>query len=111
METRNITQVRIYKLVLNSMFANYEQGNIVAISPSYEKLVDWYKSQCAKELWRDGRWEKSFIQGSPLEWYNPCLSLELNDTDHYGHGIGDEWIEKSVYHKILAGNKFTVIEE
>lgn len=111
MESRTSTEFRIYKLILNNMHANCEQGVIVAISPSYEKLVEWYNSQLAKEMWRDERWSKSFIQGSPLEWYNPCYSLELNDTDHWGHGISDEWVRESVYYDILARNDFVVIEE
>lgn len=35
METRQITEVKIYKLILNPMRGNTERGNIVAIA--YDK--------------------------------------------------------------------------
>lgn len=109
MEARTVTEVRVYKLVLNNMQApKIEMGEIVAISGDYDKLVNWYNSQLAPQMWRDGRWGKTFAQGTPLEWYNPARSLELNDTYPFGHGISDEWVRESSLDGIM--NRFTVIE-
>ena len=67
METRTITQVRIYTLALNPMAGRAEERRIVALSTDYNKLVAWYRDQMVPE-WRDGLWYKYFRQGSPLEW-------------------------------------------
>ena len=110
METRSITQVRIYKLILNPMQApKIEFGEIVAVSTDYEKLVEWYKSQMAPEGWYDGRWFKTFVQGSPLEWYNPATNLEFNAYDPFNHGIRDEWVHEDTYLNIINHNLYTVV--
>lgn len=111
MQTRETKQIRVYKLVLNNMTCNAEQGSIVAISTSHEKLVDWYHSQIAPKPWKDGQWRKTFAKGSPLEWYNPCHSLQLHDTYPFGHGVSDEWVRECVYLDILEKGRFTVIQE
>lgn len=108
METRTITQVRVYKLILNPMTANAEAGEIVAISTDYQKLVDWYESQKAPEMWRDGRWNKTFAEGSPLEWYNPD-NIELNAPSCFGQGIRDEWVKEETYLGIVNSTRFRVI--
>lgn len=100
METRQITEVKIYKLILNPMRSNTEDATIVAIAYERQKLIDWYNSLKAIEvLVEEGapsfechgdshRWHKTFKIGSELEWYNPCGNFERN---HYGHGISEEW--------------------
>lgn len=109
METRTITQVRLYKLILNPMQApQIEIGEIVAVSTEYEKLVEWYKSQLAPEPWRDGRWYKVFAEGTPLEWYNP-ENIELNAPCSFGHGIKDEWVTEETYLNVVSGNFFPVV--
>ena len=109
MEARTVNEVRLYKLVLNNMQApKIEMGTLVAVSGDYDKLVNWYKSQLAPAMWRDGRWGKTFAQGTPLEWYNPASSLELNDTYPFGQGISDEWVRESSLPDIM--NRFTFIE-
>lgn len=111
METRTITQVKLYKLILNPMADCAESGNIAAISDSYDKLVNWYRSQLnSMGPWRDGRWYKVFAAGSPLEWYNPADNLELNNPGLFGHGILDEWVNESVYYDILRSGRFFVVQ-
>lgn len=101
METRQITEVKIYKLILNPMRGNTENGSIVAIAYEKQKLIDWYNSKLAPEvLVEEGspsfechgdshKWHKTFRAGSELEWYNPCYgNFEPN---HYGHGISEQW--------------------
>lgn len=110
METRTITQVRLYKLILNRMTApDYEIGETVAVSTEYDKLVEWYKSQIAPEPWRDGRWGKTFAKGTPLEWFNPVVNLGLNDYNPYLFGIKDEWVHMDTYLYIIEHNRYTVV--
>ena len=91
METREITQVRLYVLILNT-FATAKSGRIVAVSDDYQRLVAWYQSQFADEPYREDGWYKTFKKGSPIEYNNPCVSVELNDVNAWNHGIHDEWI-------------------
>ena len=110
METRTVTQVRVYKLILNDMRdAHVETCTIAAISTEYEKLVEWYNSQLAPKVWRDGRWGKTFVEGSPLEWYNPAADLELNAYDPFNQGIRDEWVSEEVYLDVINNNRITVV--
>lgn len=113
MQTRTIpahTEIRLYKLILNPMKApKIEISEIAAVSTEYKKLVEWYKSQLAPELWYDGRWGKSFVQGSPLEWYNPASNLDLNAYDPFDHGIRDEWVREETYLDIINSNRFKII--
>ena len=101
METRQVTEVKIYKLILNPMRGNTENGSIVAIAYEKQKLIDWYNSLLATEVYAEEgspsfechgdshKWHKAFKLGSELEWFNPCGSFE---PDHYGHGISEEWV-------------------
>ena len=91
-EVRTVQEGRIYILVLNPIDGAAEDGSIVAISDDYNRIVGWYQDQFASEQWKDGSWYKTFTRDSPLEWYNPCYSLELNDIQPFGHGIHDKWI-------------------
>lgn len=100
METRTITQVRMYKLILNPMTDRCEASALVAMSDDYNRLVSWYMDQLADVPWRDGDWYKTFKSGSSIEWCNPCHSLELNYADLYGHGISEEWVSMDVYNNV-----------
>lgn len=110
METRTITQVRIYMLALNPMTGRGEERRIVALSTDYNKLVAWYNDQLAPEPWRDGQWYKEFRAGSPLEWFNPAFSLELNRTAPYGHGISDEWLFEGDWSRAQGSSYWTIIK-
>ena len=91
METREVIEVRIYVLVLNT-FRSAESGEVVAISDDYNRLVAWYQSQFADEPYREDGWYKVFKKGSPIEYNNPCNSIELNNVNPWNQGIHDEWI-------------------
>ena len=107
METRNIQEVRIYVLVLNT-FGAAEEGEIVAVSDDYNRLVNWYNEQSNPEgKYRENGWCKTFKKGSPIEYNNPCSSLELNNTYPFGHGIHDEWIALDEFYKLE--NRFLVV--
>ena len=113
METRTITEEKIYKLILNPMRGNTETWNIVAIAYEKQKLIDWYNSLLAIEVYKENGspsfechgdshiWHKTFREGSELEWYNPCPNFE---QDYYWHGIGEEWI--TAWHATSGRFKF-----
>lgn len=107
METRTVEEVRIYVLVLNT-FGAAEEGEIVAVSDDYNKLVSWYKEQFNPEgKYRENGYVKNFKKGSLIEYNNPCSSLELNDTSIRGYGIHDEWISLEQFYSL--GNMYNVI--
>ncbi len=117
METRTITQVKIYKLYLNPMRGNTEDANLVAIAYYKDQLIRWYEDQIAPETWKDyGEirfpakgdfggtkspnhcFHKAFLKGSKLEWYNPVNLFDTSDMlSSYGHGIQEQWIEEDFY--------------
>lgn len=106
METRTIQEVRIYVLVLGT-FGAAEEGEFVAVSDDYTRLVNWYNQQFnPKGCYRDGRWNKTFKKGSSIEWNNPCYSLALNDTCPFGHGIHDEWVPTETFYLIKSKCNF-----
>lgn len=112
MEARSITQVRIYKLILNHMGDRCESATIVAISGDYNRLVSWYEEQKLPEPYRDENgWYRTFADGSPLHWFNPADSLELNCPDHWGHGITDEWVNEDVWYNVCSSGRFHIVEE
>lgn len=110
METRQINQVRVYKLILNPMAGCSEAGELVAFSTDYDKLVNWYNSQRAAEPYRDGHWWKVFAPGTPLEWYNPADWLELNNLGLFGHGIADEWINEEVFLDVSTSGRLYFVD-
>lgn len=83
MEKRTLEQVKVYKLLLNPITANYEKINIVALSYNENDLLKWYKS-LKVDLYEDGVWRKSFKKGSVLEFYNP-----IDYSDYCG--VESEW--------------------
>lgn len=109
METRTITEVRIYVLGLNPMRGGAEERRVVALSTDYDRLVAWYHNQMVPE-WRDGLWRKYFRAGTPLEWYNPAPRLELNQHAPYGHGIGDVWMAMSNWSALQRCGYYAIIE-
>lgn len=86
METRQITQVHIYFIVLNGVYDRCEDRNIVVVSDDRTKLIDFYHDNLLPndKRFRDdyGKF-RSFKEG-PLYDYNPGYILE--DI------IKDEWI-------------------
>ena len=101
MKTRTITQVEVYKLVLNSIYHRAESGTIVAISTDYDKLVDWYNGQLSEESYTDENgYIHYFNKNSILYSYNPCPSVLLNDLDVFDHGISNVWVDIEDYGNI-----------
>ena len=94
MEIRTIrlVEARLFQLTLQPM-------------NDYCKLVKWYQAQIVS----DGRGVMRFKPGSPLEWFYPAASLELNRLDAYDRGISDEWVELSVYEDIFESKDYYVV--
>lgn len=113
METRLITQVKLYMLRLNSIFANAEQANIVLISPEFSHLQDYYfKNRCEpyneiNEAFGMG-YIRYFAESSHLFDYNPADYEVYNCCTYDGaHGIIEEWVNMEDLEKIktaFAGN-------
>lgn len=116
-ETRNITQVKIFKLILNPMMSNTENGTMVAVAYEKNKLIEWYNQQIAEEAYYTigdnyfpakgdfpanevvgHKYHKVFKQHGPLEWYNPA---DLESLDHYGHGIQSEWVNEEIFENFV----------
>ena len=112
METRQITEEKVWKLILNPMKGNTEDTTIVALAYEKQKLIDWYNSLLAPEPYKDNgeasfpdkgdfvgyhnsahSFHKVFIKGSELEWFNPCENFDgLND---FGQGLSFQWIQEN----------------
>lgn len=99
METRQVTEVKLFFLVLNPMAGNAENSNCLAYSEEKPKLIEWYNRQIVEPYQDDGishfsgeptKWHKTFAPGSILEWYNPLFSLD--EPNHYGQGIIEKWV-------------------
>ena len=105
METRIIVEVRIFVLVLNT-FGRAEECEAVAISDDYDRLVDWYLNQFADDPYRDEGFYKTFKKGSKIEYNNPCGSVVLNNLNHFGQGIHDEWVSEDEYINIKNAYNF-----
>lgn len=92
MERRNVNQVKVYGLILNTM-GSAEEGRIAAVASSKDKLKEYYVSQLLeKGEWVSG-WYYSFKKG-PLRHFNPSGVQDANE-DIYGHGIIFQWVNEN----------------
>ena len=67
-ETRTITQVLVWKLILNPMRANTETSSLAAWSDDRDKLLQWYNSQKTEPYTDKG--SPSFeCHGDTHNWY------------------------------------------
>ncbi|WP_417573582.1 hypothetical protein [Phascolarctobacterium faecium] len=107
MEIRTIrlVEARLFQLTLQPMNDSEYSYRIIAVADDYCKLVKWYQAQIVS----DGRGVMRFKPGSPLEWFYPAASLELNRLDAYDRGISDEWVELSIYEDIFESKDYYVV--
>ena len=119
METRQVTQVKLYKLILNPMRSNTEDGKMVAISYSKDKLLDWYKNEMEEKDYEEvgdpsfechgdsHTWRKTFKKGSVLEWFNPINLFDRDSIEgikEYGHGIQEQWLFEGQAEEFASSN-------
>lgn len=112
-QTRQVEQVLVWKLILNPMTAKTEHSDLVAWSEDRDKLLDWYKSQLVEPYAEKGSpsfechgdshiWHKVFAKGSALEWYNP-MENEQGHPNHHGQGLHNEWVDIDFLPNISVG--------
>ena len=111
METREITQVHVYFLLLNGVYDRCEARNITIVADSKEKIVNYYSQNLLPrdERFRDeSGYYRSFRRDSLLYNYNDLpFNLNVNSECYDDLGIKDDWVEldsldriKSRYHWI-----------
>jgi hypothetical protein len=111
-DTRQVTEVRVWRLVMNPMVDRVEAGKIVVLSLERDSILKWYNNQMADEPYDEigvreytserpatKNWHKTFKVGSSLEWFNPVDSFDR--VNHYGHGLTDVWANEIEYHASL----------
>jgi hypothetical protein len=117
METRQITQHKIYVLCLNPMTGHTEDSHALAASYDKDKLIAFYKSEKMPEVYSEvgeptfechgasHEWSKSFAKGSVLEWYNPLFNDDFT-PDSYGQGIKEYWVNEDNIERTIGSIKF-----
>lgn len=114
MERRIITknQILIYLLCLNPVTGRCEDNELVAVSCEYENLKHFYLNNLLPSGYRSEKdnyaYYKVFTENSVLEYYNPCPSIESNQTDYFGHGIHSEWIDEENYESLIRYSKYGI---
>lgn len=112
-EKRTITQVLVWKLILNPMTRNTGDSELIAWSDDKDKLMDFYNDHKVEPYKEEGHasfechgnshtWRKVFKKGSPLEWYNPFDS-EDGSPNYYGQGLTSEWVNEHMLDRINSG--------
>lgn len=105
METRQVTEYKVFALCLANMRGGVDKANPVASFDDLQKLKSYYASQLAGAPWTDEAspdypdyfgvshpWNKVFKKGSPLEWYNPAHNLEVSNWQDVAFGgVVEQW--------------------
>lgn len=108
METRIVEEVKVYKLILNSVYDNCEYGTLVAASYDLDKLRSWYFDQRCPQYSSDDHYRRNFKEGSKLYHYNPCdYEVQAGTHDFWEHGISEEWAILSEMDDIIRRNSWT----
>lgn len=90
METKQVTQVKIYILALNYIEGKSEHSRGTVASTDKQKLIDWYNDQLCAPYRCDYGYTRNFKKESKLYWYNPTDINIINDWN--GAGIYEDWI-------------------
>lgn len=97
METRQVTQVHIYYLLLNGVYDRCESRDIVAVADSKEKLHNLYNRELLsnEERFRDTNgYFRSFKSDGVLYNYNSIPFFTTGEYECYDDlGIKDDWID------------------
>lgn len=91
MNIRDVTQIEIWGLILNTM-GSAESGKLVAIASNEEALKKFYKDQLMEKPETINGWVYSFKEG-PLRNYNPS-GVQKASEDIFGHGIFSQWVNE-----------------
>lgn len=91
METRQITQIKMYFLIMNSVCQRSEDRVSVVCSFEEKNIADFYSNNL-REPYRDvSGFMRYFEEGSPLYNFN---SVDLIGVDYYGHGVISMWVNE-----------------
>lgn len=112
METRNITEYKIYVLSLADLRGPVDQLYPVAVFDDLDNLKSFYNSCLAGEQWEDTVTDfngderivtKSFANGSHLENFYPAESL-----DTYSHlgGVEEKWVRGNPSAEMFPATQF-----
>ncbi|MGI5873138.1 MAG: hypothetical protein ACOX8R_00545 [Bacillota bacterium] len=105
METRKVTQVLVYKLLLNDVRGRAEDITIAAVSDDGHKLSQWEASLRTAPYYDEG-YQRYYKKDSPLYNYN---SIAL--STFFGAGIDQEWINEDVYERIKDHPQWLVFDD
>jgi hypothetical protein len=100
-ETRTVTQVKIWKLIMNPVWDRMESRRMVAWSDDKEKLVNYYNQSKVDSYTEDStngdgrKWHLNFSPTSLMHHFNPLSTLDLEPND-WGHGIFWEWVDSEI---------------
>ena len=91
METRQINQVKMYFLIMNSVYQRFEDRTAVVCSYEEKNIVDFYSNN-SREPYRDvSGFMRYFDEDSPLYDFNP---VGLIGVDNFGHGVISMWVNE-----------------
>lgn len=91
METRMITQVKVYVLWMNPISGRAEDTVPVAVSTESIRLFSWYNEQTCP-MYNENGMNKFFRKGTVLELYNPITTSDINPGGPFHHGVYTEWL-------------------
>ncbi len=109
METREITQIKLYELHLNGIEDKAELRQFVAVSPCLKSIQEFYLENVTtpyQEVYphfnlgiTDYTWKKYFLKNGPLEFFNPLYNLAMLDPHErnfylypLGLGVLSSWV-------------------
>ena len=109
METRQITEYKIYYLTLSHVKSNVDNAHPVVAFDDLDKLITWLDSQ--KEYWVDNdggadsfgsehSYSKAYKKGSIIEWYNPPQDLVPREWPSCFGGVGYLWLADPTQSKL-----------
>ena len=90
METRTITQAKIYFLTMNPITDRAESVRVAMMSTDRQSLIDRYKNE-EVEPYSENGYYKTFRKDGPLEWFNSLPNLEQISSFN-GEGLHEEWV-------------------
>lgn len=92
METRQVTQVKIYYLFMNGVYDNAEDGSIAAVSTSKDRLIWAYRENLLpqEERFRDEFHRYRSFKSGPFYDYNPLP--DLMENYQWAHGLKSDWV-------------------
>ena len=86
-----------YVLVMNLMRDRVENATEIRRFDTLEELQEWYKSLLVSPYSEEGpsggfdretqMFNKTFLKGSDLEWFNPLREEEFTTPNRHGQGV------------------------